>query len=59
MKTLKNVAIVFAQILLSSPVVYYMRELFGIKTLAYWIVFLLVYLVNFIIYKRIKRKYML
>ncbi len=53
---MKKILIIAIQILVSAPFIYYIREIFGIDSLLHWGLFILIYLVNLIIYKKIYQK---
>ncbi len=53
---MKKILIIAIQILVSAPLIYYIRETFGIYSFVNWLLFLLIYLVNLIIYKKMCQK---
>lgn len=53
---MKKILIIAIQLLISVAFLYYVRESFGISSFVYWGLFLLTYVVNRVIYKKIFSK---
>lgn len=53
---MKKILIVAIQLLISVAFLYHVRESFGISSFVYWGLFLLTYVVNLVIYKKIFSK---